>query len=65
MARQCISMQGVIPTREEGAEMIQESGGIVNRIDSAHEAGGVSTHTYDHINYTTAGGAKATVKVKD
>jgi hypothetical protein len=29
-----------------------------------HAVGGVSEHTYPHINYTTPSGAKATVRVE-
>ncbi len=43
--------------------MIDESGGTVVRNDPAHPPGGVSGHTYPHVNYVTATGARATVRV--
>jgi len=58
-------LNGKTPTREEATRMIEEIGGKVNRQDPAHPAGGDSTHTEPHINYTTPSGEKATVYVKD
>jgi hypothetical protein len=58
------SLDGVVPTVDEAVELIRASGGRVVRIERGHAAGGVSTHTYPHINYTTASGAKATVRVR-
>jgi hypothetical protein len=56
---------GKIPTIQEAIDMIQSNGGRVECVDSAHPEGGVSTHTYPHINYYTSQDAKATVEVRD
>jgi hypothetical protein len=45
--------------------MIEESGGQVIRQEGAHGADSISTHNYPHINYETASGAKATVRVQE
>ncbi len=43
--------------------MIAHNGGAVDRIEPSHRPGGVSSHTYDHINYYTSSGDKAAVQV--
>jgi RHS repeat-associated protein len=58
------TLNGKVPTKGEAIKMIEESGGRVDRIEEAHGPGSVSTHDYPHINYTTEGGVKATVKVQ-
>jgi RHS repeat-associated protein len=55
-------LAGIVPTVEEATEMIEQTGGTIDRIEQ-HVPGGVSPHTYPHINYTTAEGEKAAVKV--
>jgi hypothetical protein len=57
------SVGGIIPTQSEAIEMIEAGGGKVQRIEM-HEPGGVSNHTYPHINYVTQGGTKATVQIE-
>ena len=57
------TLNGIIPTREEAKRMIEESGGEVLRTEEAHLPQN-STHTYPHINYKTAGGKPATVRVQ-
>lgn len=54
---------GRIPTEEEAVRMIAHNGGAVDRIEPSHRPGGVSSHTYDHINYYTSSGDKAAVQV--
>jgi hypothetical protein len=68
------TIAGEVPTREEATQMIRESGGTIQRGAAGepmepgeqfgHEPGGVSEHTYPHINYETPSGVKATVKVQ-
>jgi RHS repeat-associated protein len=55
---------GRLPTREEALRMIQDAGGRVLRDVETHPPGGVSTHTYPHINYETANGIKGAIKVQ-
>jgi RHS repeat-associated protein len=57
-------LQGIVPTQGQATEMIQQSGGTVDRVEGPHASGGISTHTYDHINYTTADGQKATIRIQ-
>jgi len=58
------SLNGGIPTEAEAKQLIDEAGGKVVRVQPAHPEGGISTHTYNHINYTTASGARATIRIK-
>lgn len=59
-----LEVVGKIPDKAEAVELIKEAGGVVNRIEEeGHAVGGVSSHTFPHINYTTADGAKATVQI--
>jgi RHS repeat-associated protein len=58
------TVQGKIPTYEEAVRLIRAAGGKIDRVEEAHPADGVSTHTYPHINYTTADGLKATVQIQ-
>jgi hypothetical protein len=53
---------GKVPTEKEARMLIEESGGTVDRVDGPHDP--PNPHQYDHINYTTAGGDKATVKIQ-
>lgn len=55
-------LEGILPTVEEATEMITETGGTIDRIEE-HAPGDVSPHTYPHINYTTAEGQQATVRI--
>jgi hypothetical protein len=57
-------LRGGIPTAQEAAALIEEGGGTIVRIDPAHPVGGVSTHTYPHINYTTTSGTRGTVRIQ-
>jgi RHS repeat-associated protein len=58
------ALEGIVPTLEEAKQLIQQAGGTIDRIEEGHAVGGVSEHTYPHINYTTPSGSKATVKVE-
>jgi hypothetical protein len=59
------TLNGKVPTKEEAIRMIEENGGRIDRLDyEGHPPGGVSDHTYPHINYTTSSGVKATVRVQ-
>jgi RHS repeat-associated protein len=55
---------GKVPTEQEAVNLIEESGGKVERIEEGHPPGGVSPHENPHINYTTASGAKGTIDIK-
>jgi hypothetical protein len=50
-----------MPTEAEATDLIKEGGGRVVRVDPPHEP--PNPHNFDHINYTTANGAKGTVKI--
>ncbi len=58
------ALEGVVPTVDEAKQLIQKAGGVIDRIEEGHASGGVSDHTYPHINYTTASKSKATVRVE-
>ncbi len=48
-----------------GKVPIRESGGKITRVETeGHPPGGVSKHTYPHINYETASGAKGTIQIQ-
>lgn len=53
-----------IPTEKEARKLIEEAGGTVKRVEE-HAPGGVSTHTYPHINYTTKDGTKGTIRITE
>jgi len=59
-----VDVGGKIPTQAEAETMISSQGGKVIRVDAAHAEGGVSTHTFPHINYQTAAGNRATIRVQ-
>jgi hypothetical protein len=59
-----MDVQGIVPTQAEAEALITQSGGQILRVDEGHLPGGVSTHTFPHINYTTKGGTKATVQIQ-
>ncbi len=52
-----------LPTVKQAERMIRDAGGSLARGPESHAPGGVSTHTYPHINYTV-GGIKGTIEVK-
>lgn len=54
-----------IPTQQEAIDLINESKGKVIRIEGPHSEGGVSPHTYPHINYETANGVKGTIRIQE
>jgi RHS repeat-associated protein len=58
-----VTAGGRIPTEDEAVRMIAHNGGTIERIQAGHDPGGVSPHTYDHINYYTSSGQKATVQI--
>jgi hypothetical protein len=56
---------GKVPTKDEALVMIKDAKGQVTEIEeTGHAEGGVTPHTYPHINYTTASGNKGTIKIK-
>jgi RHS repeat-associated protein len=57
------ALEGLVPTFEEAKELIQEAGGTIDRVEE-HAPGGVSPHAYPHINYTTASGQTATLRIQ-
>jgi RHS repeat-associated protein len=58
------NLGGKVPTQDEAVQMIEESGGTIDRIEEGHGPDSVSSHNQPHINYTTAGGDKATVIIQ-
>ncbi|HWW16044.1 MAG TPA: RHS repeat-associated core domain-containing protein [Candidatus Dormibacteraeota bacterium] len=59
------SLNGKVPTEEEAVKMIEDAGGEVRDVERVgHAEGGVTPHTYPHINYTTASGVKGTVAIQ-
>ena len=57
-----LTIAGEIPTRLEAEKLIGLSGGRILRIERAHVPG--TGHAFDHINYVTSSGARATVRVE-
>ena len=57
------SLKGGVPTQQEALDLIKEAGGEVIRIDPAHPANGISTHTYPHIHYSINGSEKNIIKI--
>ncbi len=55
-------LDGGIPSEEEAIALINESGGIVLRIEEAHPY--PNPHNFRHINYTTFFGGKGTIQIK-
>ena len=51
-----------MPTEQEAISLINESGGIVNRIEGPHNPH--NPHNYNHINYTTPSGGKGTIQIQ-
>ena len=56
------SIGGTIPTESEAADLIDEGGGRVDRVEGPHEP--PNPHQYNHINYTTAGGNRGTIRIQ-
>ncbi len=52
---------GKVPTQEEAEALIAHSGGRIERVEGPHSP--PNPHTYDPINFTTAAGAKGTIRV--
>ena len=42
--------------------LIEEAGGTVKRIEGPHNA--PNPHNFNHINYTTPGGEKGTIRIQ-
>ena len=60
-----LTLDGIVPTREEAIQFLENARIDMStvRVDAAHPIGGVSTHIYDHINYYTNSGLKATIRI--
>ena len=55
-------LKGGIPTKEVGVRLIQQAGGIIDRIEGAHRF--PNPHTFPHINYRIIEtGIKGTLKI--
>ena len=52
---------GVVPTQAEAEMLIEDAGGVVNRVDDAHLP--PNPHQYPHINYTTSAGLRGTIRI--
>jgi hypothetical protein len=59
-----MELGGNVPTESEAVSMIQSQGGKIIRIEEPHAAGGVSTHTFPHINYETSTGSRVTIRIQ-
>jgi hypothetical protein len=58
------SINGQIPTLKEAISLIKAAGGTIIRVEGAHAEGGVSTHTFPHINFITANGNRVAIQIK-
>lgn len=52
---------GKTATKDEAIDLVEESGGTIERIEGGHLP--PNPHTYPHINYTTESGAKGTIRI--
>jgi RHS repeat-associated protein len=59
------NINGSIPRQQEAIDLINSSGGKVVRVEGAHPEGGISNHTYPHINYITSSGTKGTIRIEE
>ena len=55
-------LNGQVPTQQEAIDLIEEAGGTVKRIEGPHNA--PNPHNFNHINYTTPGGEKGTIRIQ-
>ncbi|NNN22581.1 MAG: hypothetical protein HKL80_11350 [Acidimicrobiales bacterium] len=53
---------GIVPTQAQAEQLIENSGGTIQRIDDAHQP--PNPHQYPHINYTTRNGARGTLQIQ-
>lgn len=58
-------VNGTIATQQEAIDLINASGGKIVRIEEAHPEGGLSPHTYPHINYETSSGVKGAIRIQE
>ena len=58
-----LELNGGVPTGSQARTLIKEAGGTVGVYHPAHDPGGISTHTYNHIHYRTAMGRKGAIHV--
>jgi hypothetical protein len=56
------AIDGQIPTVQEALDLIQQSRGVVNRIEGPHLP--PNPHQYSHINYTTESGCRGTLRTQ-
>ena len=56
-----LDLNGQVPTEQEAIDLINEAGGMVNRIEGPHIA--PNPHNFNHINYTTPNGRKGTIRI--
>ena len=55
------SLDGGIPTEYQAKQLINQSGGMIIRIEWGHSL--PNPHTYRHINYLTGSGVKGTLRI--
>jgi len=53
---------GVVPSQAQAEQLIEDSGGTIQRIEDAHVP--PNLHQYPHINYTTSNGVKGTLQIQ-
>ena len=58
-----LELNGGIPTGGEARALISQANGIIGPYHPGHAVGGISTHTYNHIHYTTATGIRSAIQV--
>ncbi len=56
-----IGKKAIVPTRQVAEKLIAMAGGTIRRVERAHTGVG---HPYPHINYSTATGENATIRVQ-
>ncbi len=54
---------GTIPTQAQAEQLIADGGGTIQRVEVGHPPGGVSTHSYPHINYYTSSGVRSAIRI--
>ena len=57
-----VDILGKVPTQDEGEQLIEDAGGTIERIEGPHAP--PNPHTYEHINYVTSLGQRATLRIQ-
>jgi RHS repeat-associated protein len=54
-------VSGIVPSRSQGVQLIEDARGRVLRIEGPHEP--PNPHQFPHINYSTSGGSRGTLEI--